>query len=143
MKHSFFLFALITSFLFSTAQDSAKESKLKEEKIFSQVEQEPSFPGGEAEWKNFLEKNIEADAAAAKGAPAGTYTVITRFVVDKDGNVSNVSAKTNNGYGMEDEAIKAIKQSGKWTPAKQNGRQVNAYHEKAIVFEVPAKGPSR
>ena len=45
---------------------------------------------------------------------AGTYTVVVQFVVDKEGNVSDVKALTSHGYGMEDEAVRVIKKGPQW-----------------------------
>lgn len=54
----------------------------------------------------------------------------------KDGTISDVAAETNHGYGMEQEAVKIIKKGPKWTPAIQNGRNVNAYRRQPITFVV-------
>jgi protein TonB len=37
---------------------------------------------------------------------------------------------------MEAEAVKVIKKGPNWTPAVQNGRQVNAYRKQPITFQV-------
>ena len=46
-----------------------------------------------------------------------TYTVVVRFIVSRDGSISDVVAETKHGYGMEAEAMKIIKKGPKWTPA--------------------------
>jgi protein TonB len=61
---------------------------------------------------------------------------MVQFVVDKEGNISDVKALTNHGYGMEQEAVRAIQKGPKWTPAVQNGRQVKAYRRQPITFQV-------
>ncbi len=38
--------------------------------------------------------------------------------------------------GMEEEAVRVIKNGPKWTPALQNGRNVNAYRRQPITFQV-------
>ena len=53
----------------------------------------------------------------------GTYTTIVIFIVDKEGNISDVKALTAHGFGMEEEVIRVIKNGPKWIPAIQNGRQ--------------------
>jgi len=58
------------------------------------------------------------------------------FIVSKDGSISDVVAETKFGYGMEAEAVKIIKKGPKWTPALQNGRNVNAYRRQPITFIV-------
>ena len=107
-----------------------------EDKVFTKVENEAQFPGGDAAWHRYLEKNLNASTPVDNGAPAGTYQVIVRFIVSKDGSISDVQAESKHGYGMEDEAVKIIKRGPKWTPALQNGRNVNAYRRQPITFVV-------
>jgi len=107
-----------------------------ENKIFDKVEIEASFPGGDSKWKQYLERNCNGQIASDNGAPEGTYTTIVQFVVDKEGNISDVRALTNHGYGMEAEAMRVIKKGPQWKPAIQNGRQVKAYRKQPITFLV-------
>lgn len=106
------------------------------DQTFTKVEVEASFPGGEGQWRRFLERNLNASTPVDNGAPPGSYTVQVQFIVDKEGNVSDVKALTNHGYGMEEEAVRVIKRGPKWTPAIQNGRQVKAYRKQPITFVV-------
>ena len=107
-----------------------------ENKIFDKVEIEAAFPGGDIGWRKYLTNTLNANAPVDNGAPAGRYTVYVQFIVDKEGNISDVRSLTNNGYGMEEEAVKVIKKGPKWTPAVQNGRQVKAYRKQPITFVV-------
>jgi len=107
-----------------------------ENKIFDKVEIEASFPGGDGKWRRYLEQNCNGQVATDGGAPEGTYTTIVQFIVDKEGNISDVKALTNHGYGMEGEAMRVIKKGPKWTPAVQNGNKVKAYRKQPITFQV-------
>lgn len=107
-----------------------------EDKVFTKVEKEADFPGGEQAWRRYLEKNLNASTPVDNGAPSGTYQVIVRFIVSKDGSISDVQAESKHGYGMEEEAVKIIRKGPKWTPALQNGRNVNAYRRQPITFLV-------
>ncbi len=107
-----------------------------ENKIFDKVEIEASFPGGDGAWRKYLERNANGQVATDNGAPEGTYTVVVQFVVDKEGNISDVRSLTNHGYGMEEEAMRVIKKGPQWKPAVQNGRQVKAYRKQPITFQV-------
>ncbi len=107
--------------------------KEDENQVFTKVEIEASFAG---DWGRFLQRTLNAETPVNNGAPAGQYTVIVQFIVDKQGNISDVKALTNHGYGMEEEAVRAIKKAQKWNPAVQNGRQVNAYRKQPITFVV-------
>ena len=116
--------------------------KPEADKIFDKVEIEASFPGGSSAWRRYLERNLDASIPEKQKAPAGNYTVVIQFVVNLDGTVSDVRALTNHGYGMETEAIRAIKKGPKWLPAIQNGRQVKAYHKQPITYIVD-NGPKK
>ncbi len=107
-----------------------------EGKVFTKVEIEAEYPGGPAAWTKYLRNNLDANTPIDNGATEGTYTVIVRFIVSKDGSISDVVAETKHGFGMEAEAMKIIKKGPKWTPAQQNGRMVNAYRRQPITFVV-------
>ena len=115
------------------------EEKVDDNMIFEKVEIEASFPGGEAKWRQFLERNLSTFNPADEGAPAGTYTTYVQFVVDKEGNISDVRALTNHGYGMEEAAVRVIKKGPRWSPAIQNQRQVKAYRKQPITFRVESE----
>jgi antitoxin component YwqK of YwqJK toxin-antitoxin module len=104
--------------------------------LTSTDEVEASFPGGAKEFRKFLEQNLNANTPVDNGAPAGIYTVIVKFVVGKDGSISDITAETNHGFGMEKEVIRMIRLSPKWEPAMQHGRKVNAYRRQPVTFVV-------
>lgn len=105
-------------------------------KVYEKVEIEAAFPGGVDAWRLYLQQNLKANVPVKKGAPAGTYQVIVRFIVSTDGQITDVEAETDYGYGMEKEVIRIIKKGPKWLPAMQNGRNVNAYRRQPITFLV-------
>jgi periplasmic protein TonB len=107
--------------------------KSEPDPIVEIVEIDAKFTGS---WKQFLEKNLNPNVPVDNSAPAGRYSVIIRFVVDKEGNVSDITPLTNQGYGMEDEAVRVLKKAAKWESAIQNGLKVKAYKKQVIVFEV-------
>ncbi|HTB52409.1 MAG TPA: energy transducer TonB [Ferruginibacter sp.] len=109
---------------------------VNDDSVFEKVEIEAAFPGGPGAWAAFLKRNLDADVPVNNGAPVGMYRVVVRFIVGRDGSAYDVQAETNLGYGMEDEAIRAIKKAPKWTPAQQNGRVVIAYKKQPITFVV-------
>ena len=109
---------------------------VEEDKIFTKVEIEAEYPGGQGAWGNYLRKNLNANVASDGGAQPGSYTVIVRFIVAKDGTISEVTPETSIGNGMEQEAVRVIKKGPKWTPAQQNGNVVKAYRRQPITFVV-------
>lgn len=107
-----------------------------EDKVFTKVENEAEFPGGNAAWARYVQRSLEGFNPADNGAPPGKYQVVVRFIVSKDGSISDVQAETKFGYGMEEQAIKCIKKGPNWKPALQNGRNVNAYRRQPVTYVV-------
>ena len=108
------------------------------DKTFTKVEIESDFPGGASAWLRYLNKNLRYPDDAVNNEIQGT--VVVQFIVDKEGNVSDVQAISgpDNG-GLREEAVRVIKKSGKWTPAVQNGRNVKSYKKQPIVFKLEAQ----
>jgi protein TonB len=108
------------------------------DKVFTKVEKEAKFPGGPEGWRKYLERNLDANVAANDGAATGNYQVKVQFIVDKEGNISNVQAidvpKACPSCGPE--AVKVIKKGPKWEPAVQNGRNVIYQAIQFITFIV-------
>jgi hypothetical protein len=94
------------------------------------------FPGGIDAWRKYLEHNLKANLPARKKAPVGKYSVIILFTVDKDGNVSNVIAENDPGYGTKEEAIRVIAKGPKWIPAIQYNKPVIFKQKQTITFLV-------
>jgi hypothetical protein len=107
-----------------------------EDTIYQRVDVEASFPGGEDGWRTFLQNNLKAETPIKKKSPVGQYMVVVQFIVDKQGKISDITALTNYGFGMEKEVIRVLKQSPKWLPAIMDGQKVKAYRKQPITFVV-------
>lgn len=101
------------------------------EKLFTKVEIESSYPGGEPAWARFLLKNFQYPEAAAANGIQGV--VMVQFIVDREGNVSEVQA-VSGPTELRAEAVRVIRKSGLWVPAEQNGRHVKSYKQQSIRF---------
>ena len=115
------------------------DPKKNNDPIFYTVEKPAEFPGGSHGWRKYLIKNLNVDLPVKNGAPAGIYTVVLNFVVQSNGEVTNVETINNPGYGTESEAIRVIEKGPKWIPAEQNGKKVNYLVKQTIVFNVSDK----
>jgi hypothetical protein len=103
---------------------------------FTCANKEGEFPGGIAAWRHFLEENLNPQIATDKGARKGQYTVVVKFIIGKDGKLTNIEPLTHLGYGMEEEVVRILKLSPPWRPAQQHGRKVYAYRQQPITFMV-------
>jgi periplasmic protein TonB len=97
------------------------------------VQQQSDYPGGMSAWQRFLTRNLRIPQVVIDNRINGT--VIVQFVVDREGNVSNVVALSG-PMELRDEAVRVIKKSGKWIPAMQNGINVASYKKQPIVVRI-------
>ncbi len=97
------------------------------------VEQMPTFPGGELELMKYIQKNVQYPQVEKEAGISGTCYVT--FVVEKDGNISDVKLLRgiSGGPGCDKEAIRVIKSMPSWKAGKQNGREVR------VQFNLPIK----
>ena len=113
----------------------APAKKDDDDGIFRSVEIESSFPGGVQAWARFLNKNLRYPDEALSKEIQGI--VMVQFIVDKEGNISDVTTLSGpDDGGLREEAIRVIKKSGKWTPAQQNGRYVKSYKRQPVIFRI-------
>ena len=66
----------------------------------------------------------------------GLYRVIINFIVDKEGNLSNISAENDPGYGTKEEALRVFDKSPNWEPAIQFNKPVSYRAKQQITFRV-------
>lgn len=111
--------------------------KEEDKTIHTTVQQEASFPGGAAAWRKYLMRELDPNRATESGAAPGAYTIIVEFVVSKNGEISDVAILNKIGFGLDEEAIRAIKKDPKWIPAKDNDIVVNAKRRQPITFVIP------
>jgi periplasmic protein TonB len=112
------------------------ENKVTEEKFddkpFLAVEQMPSFPGGEDALQIYLAKNIKYPQIAKDNSITGV--VVLQFVVERDGNITDVKVLKPLGGGCEEEAKRVVKSMPNWKPGKQNGKAVPVYYTLPVRF---------
>jgi protein TonB len=106
------------------------------DKTFTKVEIESEYPGGIASWYRYLQKNLVYPDEAVSAEIQGQ--VVVRFIVDKEGIVSDVEAVSGPNE-LRDAAVRVIKKSGNWNPAIQNGRKVKSYKSQPVNFKLEAQ----
>lgn len=105
------------------------------EPIETWVEVEAEFTGGYEKLNEFVNDNIRPPAEAAELGVNGR--VIVRFVVEKDGTVSNavVETKLDECPACDKEALRVVSKMPKWKAASNAGREVRTYVRLPIKFE--------
>jgi protein TonB len=112
----------------------AVEEPKKESEVFTYVEQEPTFPGGEDAMMAFLGKNIKYPAQAKEAGIEGQ--VVVQFIVNEDGDISDVKVVRSVAGGCDAEAMRVVRSMPKWKPGKQNGRAVRVLYNLPIRFKL-------
>jgi TonB-dependent SusC/RagA subfamily outer membrane receptor len=107
------------------------------DKLFTKVENEASFPGGQEAWVKYIISKIKVSIDSFTNKDFGTCLV--RFIVNKDGTVTNVEATTMKNSHLAKVSIEAIKDGPKWIPASQNGQIVAAYRLQPVTLTNPEK----
>lgn len=92
----------------------------------------PEFPGGEAKLHEYLAESIRYPDSARYGGITGK--VYVQFVVEKNGEISNVQVKRNIGGGCGDEAKRVVSTMPRWRPGRVGGRRVRSQFILPINF---------
>ena len=108
--------------------------KEEENKVFDVVEENPSFPGGQAALMQWLNENIKYPVIAAENGIQGR--VIVQFVVSKTGSISDVRVVRGVDPSLDKEAVRVVSNMPNWTPGRQNGTTVNVRFTLPVTFRL-------
>ena len=83
---------------------------------------------------SYIGNNLQyPEKAKEKGVQGRAFV---KFIVEKDGSISNVEVNRSVNPDLDNEAIQVIKNMPKWNPAKQNGTEVRAYYDVPVTFRL-------
>ncbi|MFC6269172.1 energy transducer TonB [Frigoriflavimonas asaccharolytica] len=110
----------------------AVKPQLDDKKVYSEVEQLAEFPGGIKAFRSKVETTFDQGEMDGE---EGTMRAEVTFVVERDGQISDVKASGNNKYFNQEaeRTVKSIK--NKWTPAKINGQNVRYRFRMPIAMQ--------
>lgn len=124
------------TFTMPTAEEIAAMKREQEEnnKVFDHAEEQPSFPGGQGAFMQWLGENIKYPTEAGENGIQGR--VLVSFIVNKTGEISDVRVIRGVDPLLDKEAIRVISSMPNWTPGKQNGTAVNVRYTYPITFRL-------
>lgn len=105
------------------------------EKIFLVVEQPAEFTGGQAAMMKWISEHIQYPAVAKENGVSGR--VVVKFVVEKDGSITNQTVVKGVDKDLDKEALRLIKSMPNWKPGKNNGNPVRSYYNLPVTFRLP------
>jgi TonB family protein len=97
-------------------------------------ERAPEFPGGLNGWRRFLEAKLRYPDDAIRNNIQGVVKV--KFVVEKDGALSNLEIMSSPNESLSREVLRLMKSGPKWVPAMQYNKPVKYYHIQAVTFRL-------
>ncbi len=98
---------------------SSEGFKTKDAASGSAEEKMPEFPGGMEGLNKFLVNHIRYPATARENGTTGS--VVVRFMVEKDGPLSDFRIVTGIGAGCDEEVVRVMKTCPQWMPGTKNG----------------------
>ena len=132
-------------------EESIVEVEIKEEIIndvpYDFIQEAPVFKGCEGlsktenkecfdkKMKRFVQRNFDADLASDLGLNSGKYKIHTQFIIDDKGNVMDIKIRAPHTK-LKKETQQLIEKLPKFTPGKQNDKNVRVKYTLPISFQV-------
>ena len=113
---------------------AADTAQVVKDEVFVVVEEQPLFPGGNPALMKFLGDNIKYPVIAQENGISGR--VITNFVVEKDGSITDVQVVRGVDPSLDKEALRVIQSMPKWKPGRQRGEDVRVRYTLPVVFRL-------
>jgi protein TonB len=127
---------LITIFMFS-AIDSYCQTDSTEiihgDTVYLKTDKAAQYKGGKEGLAYFLQSNFGSNIPVNTNT-SGYYFFNVKFIVWKDGTISDIDVEGSLGDAMNQELIKVMKKAHKFKPAVVNGTPVNSYYYQPITF---------
>lgn len=105
-----------------------------DDEIYVAVEQQGEFPGGQAALMKWLCANVRYPEAAQANDIQGR--VLVKFVIEKDGCITNVKIAKGVDKDLDLEAKWVVSKMPRWTPGKNNGKPVRSYFTLPVTFKL-------
>lgn len=129
--------ALIAVFFCAGNLSAAEEEILEPVRVVAVKKAE--FIGGNEEMIKFLSENVKypEDVLQANEKGANIHgRVYVKFVVEKDGSISDVEVVRSVHPSLDAESVRVVKlMSGKWTPATEREKPVRSKFTLPFVFK--------
>lgn len=112
------------------------EEEVEEDTLpFVMVEQKPKFKGGDAnEFSKWVNSRLVYPEIAKENGLQGRVTL--SFTIKTDGTLSDVKVLRGVDPSLDQEAVRVVKSSPKWTPGKQRDRAVAVSYTFPVIFQL-------
>ncbi len=114
------------------ASDMLEEEYIDPEKTYWIVEEMPVFPGGEGALLRFLTANLNYPPQATQQKQQAQ--VLCRFIINKDGKVSDIEIIESGGEFLDEEVVRVLKLMPQWEAGRRKGKPVKVRFSLPIQF---------
>ncbi len=112
-----------------TTEELAAERKRKN----GPDEYDATFKGGKEDWAKYLVKKLRVPAGISKTTRSAQAKIL--FTVGIDGYTHDFRVLKSIGLAGDEEAIKIIRLSPQWHPARKDGRLIQSFRMQPLTFK--------
>ena len=98
----------------------------------SEVENRKCF---ERKIQQHVQRNFNSVIAQKVGLSSGKYKILTQFVIDKSGNITDIQIRAPH-MKLEKETDRVVNKIPQFQPGKQNNKEVKVKYTLPIIFKV-------
>lgn len=132
MRKSLLFIIISMAFLFMGVNADAQDTKNADPRYLL-LDEHPTFKGGSPnDFAVWVSQNVKYPKSAKEAGIEGTVKV--HFVIDKKGKISDAHVCESVHPLLDKEAVKVIKKSPKWKPAKKDGIPVKVSYTMPVMF---------
>lgn len=102
--------------------------------VFEVVEVWPEFPGGQVALMRYLNHHIQYPPIARENAIEGR--VICKFIIEKDGSISDVQVVRGVEPSLDREAVRVIESMPRWIPGQHHTEIVRVRFTMPVIFRL-------
>ena len=121
----------IMDYVAEVAEETIEEAPIP----YTLVEEKPSFMGGDAnEFTKWAYSKIVYPDVARENGISGRVTL--QFTIEADGSLTNIKVLRGVDPSLDQEAVRVVSMSPKWTPGKQRDKAVRVTYTVPIMFQL-------
>ena len=120
--------------VFKLPKDETVETDCEDIKPTFRYELKPDFPGGKQALMKYLEENLKYSKVQHENSIE--KEVVTRFIVHKDGSISDINIVKGFDTSINTEAVRVISNMPNWEPGIQKGEAVNVQYTLTMTFKL-------
>lgn len=118
-----------------TLKNETKPVIVNTDSVYTKVDVEAQFPGGEKKWNKFIQDIIASNIDLLVNDTRSNGICTVKFIVDKDGKISAARVMSMEGSELAKIFLNAVLKGPNWIPATINGINVKSIRYQKVTFQ--------